>query len=47
MQYGDEGRPLGISSLLDEIDFRDQRIGSAPHKDMQKVRTISKHSSHF
>lgn len=36
MQYGDEGRPFGISALLDEIDFRDQRIGSG-HKDIEKV----------
>ena len=32
MQYGDEGRPFGISSLLDEMDFRDQRPGPAAQK---------------
>ncbi|CAM9216626.1 unnamed protein product, partial [Ectocarpus fasciculatus] len=32
MQFGDEGRPFGISSLLDDMDFRDQRPGPAAQK---------------
>jgi hypothetical protein len=36
MQYGEDSRPFVISSLLDEIDFR-QDPRTAGQKDLQKV----------
>lgn len=36
MQYGEDGRPFGISSLLDEIDFR----AGVTQKDMQRISVL-------
>jgi CCR4-NOT transcription complex subunit 1 len=37
MQHGEEGRPFGISGLLDELDFR---TGPGAQKDMQKISVL-------
>jgi hypothetical protein len=36
--YGDDSKIFLITSLLDEIDFRDQRVTG--HRDTQKVRIM-------